>query len=240
MNKAESWKPVVSKFEKRLADWKAHSMSFGGRLTLNVLVKDRVSWNGSYGFGTWQWKRFPTGRSLKELEELNELIKSVQVDVGKHDSWWWSLNKKGVYETYCMSELLNSKILEAGTNRFETLRNNLVPKKVEVFIWRTRKRRLAVLTELDKRGIDLNSTRCPVCDDDVETVDDSLLFCKEAFDIWAKVHDWWGLSGVVNVSMGETKVAKIGKIARVLAEKSFWRTVEFSFWNRQKNGSTTV
>ncbi|XP_071688628.1 uncharacterized protein [Rutidosis leptorrhynchoides] len=34
MNRLESWKPVIDKFEKRLADWKARSMSFGCRLTL--------------------------------------------------------------------------------------------------------------------------------------------------------------------------------------------------------------
>ncbi|XP_071687047.1 uncharacterized protein [Rutidosis leptorrhynchoides] len=34
MNKKTNWKPVLDKFEKRLADWKARAMSFGGRLTL--------------------------------------------------------------------------------------------------------------------------------------------------------------------------------------------------------------
>ncbi|XP_071739224.1 uncharacterized protein [Rutidosis leptorrhynchoides] len=170
----------------------------------NALVSDRVMWNGSFGLGTWQWRRSPSGRSLNELDELNELLKQVQVTEGRQDSWGWLLSKNGRYETHCMSVLLNSKILVAGTNRFETMKNNLVPKKVEVFIWRTRKRRLPVLTELDKRGIDLNSTRCPVCDDDVKTVDHSILFCKEALGIWAKVYDWWGLSGAANVSIGET------------------------------------
>ncbi|XP_071713312.1 uncharacterized protein [Rutidosis leptorrhynchoides] len=34
MSKKINWKPVIDKFEKRLADWKARAMSFGGRLTL--------------------------------------------------------------------------------------------------------------------------------------------------------------------------------------------------------------
>ncbi|XP_071708054.1 uncharacterized protein [Rutidosis leptorrhynchoides] len=34
MNKFDSWKPVIDKFEKRLSDWKARALSFGGRLTL--------------------------------------------------------------------------------------------------------------------------------------------------------------------------------------------------------------
>ncbi|XP_071689004.1 uncharacterized protein [Rutidosis leptorrhynchoides] len=34
MKKLDSWKPVINKFEKRLSDWRARSVSFGGRLTL--------------------------------------------------------------------------------------------------------------------------------------------------------------------------------------------------------------
>ncbi|XP_071699657.1 uncharacterized mitochondrial protein AtMg01250-like [Rutidosis leptorrhynchoides] len=34
MNKVESWNPVFDKFTKRLSDWKARSISYGGRLTL--------------------------------------------------------------------------------------------------------------------------------------------------------------------------------------------------------------
>ncbi|GKC62612.1 RNA-directed DNA polymerase, eukaryota [Tanacetum coccineum] len=34
MNRAESWDPVVEKFKNRLCDWRAKSISFGGRLTL--------------------------------------------------------------------------------------------------------------------------------------------------------------------------------------------------------------
>ncbi|GKA62192.1 reverse transcriptase domain, reverse transcriptase zinc-binding domain protein [Tanacetum coccineum] len=34
MRRIKSWAPVVEKFKKRLADWKAKTMSFGGRLTL--------------------------------------------------------------------------------------------------------------------------------------------------------------------------------------------------------------
>ena len=34
MRRESSWRPVVDKFKKRLTDWKAKAMSFGGRLTL--------------------------------------------------------------------------------------------------------------------------------------------------------------------------------------------------------------
>ncbi|XP_071728595.1 uncharacterized protein [Rutidosis leptorrhynchoides] len=121
----------------------------------------------------------------------------------KADSWEWLLSNNGTFATNILSTVLNSKILSAGTNREETLRNNLVPKKVEVFVWRTKKKRLPVLMELDKRGIDLHSVRCPVCDGDVESVDHAILFCKNTLYIWTEVFNWWGMKVAASLSIGE-------------------------------------
>ncbi|XP_071708436.1 uncharacterized protein [Rutidosis leptorrhynchoides] len=72
------------------------------------------------------------------------------------------------------------------------MKNKFVPKKVEVFVWRARKERIPVLSELDKRGIDLNSLLCPLCVSDVETVHHALFSCVHAQAIWRKVREWWG------------------------------------------------
>ncbi|XP_071712477.1 uncharacterized protein [Rutidosis leptorrhynchoides] len=74
-----------------------------------------------------------------------------------------------------------------------TIRNTLVPKKVELFVWRARKGRLPTLPELDKRRIDLNSVRCPICDGDIESLDHSLISCKLAKDILDKIFAWLGM-----------------------------------------------
>ncbi|XP_071694652.1 uncharacterized protein [Rutidosis leptorrhynchoides] len=42
MKRAEYWKPVMDKFEKRLSDWRARSGSFDGRLTLVKSVLNRI------------------------------------------------------------------------------------------------------------------------------------------------------------------------------------------------------
>ncbi|XP_071707958.1 uncharacterized protein [Rutidosis leptorrhynchoides] len=83
------------------------------------------------------------------------------------------------------------------------MRNKLVPKKLEIFVWRVCKKRLPVKVELDKRGIDLHSVRCPLCDDGLETVEHSLIFCKCAMDVWDRVFRWWGLGNMTNLSITE-------------------------------------
>ncbi|XP_071727850.1 uncharacterized protein [Rutidosis leptorrhynchoides] len=62
----------------------------------------------------------------------------------------------------------------------------------EIFVWRAKRERLPVLSELDKRGIDLHSVLCPLCDSNIETVGHSLLACTHARVVWEKVRDWWG------------------------------------------------
>ncbi|XP_071727188.1 uncharacterized protein [Rutidosis leptorrhynchoides] len=91
-----------------------------------------------------------------------------------------------------MSQVIDGVILERENNNVESVRNCLVPKKIEIFIWRARRGRIPVRVELDKRGIDLHSLRCPVYDDGIETVDHILFKCNFAKDIWLKVLNWWG------------------------------------------------
>ncbi|XP_071699624.1 uncharacterized protein [Rutidosis leptorrhynchoides] len=124
----------------------------------------------------------------------------------KEDTWRWTPGSNGIFTTKVLSDLVDSNILSSnGSNgsNSETLRNNLIPKKVEVFVWRARKLYLPVLVELDKRGIDLHTVRCPLCDDDIETVNHSLILCKHAVEVWVKVFEWWGGGGVAFVNVDD-------------------------------------
>ncbi|XP_071695757.1 uncharacterized protein [Rutidosis leptorrhynchoides] len=76
-------------------------------------------------------------------------------------------------------------------------------KKIEIFAWWALKKRLHVLTELDKRGIDLHSVRCPLCDDDVESVDHALIFCKSALVVWDRVFNLWNMGNFSSFSINE-------------------------------------
>ncbi|GKB77668.1 RNA-directed DNA polymerase, eukaryota, reverse transcriptase zinc-binding domain protein, partial [Tanacetum coccineum] len=62
----------------------------------------------------------------------------------------------------------------------ETLWNKLVPKKVNIFVWRALRGRLPVRVELDRRGIDLDSVLCPSCNNLVETCAHCLITCDLA------------------------------------------------------------
>ncbi|XP_071713069.1 uncharacterized protein [Rutidosis leptorrhynchoides] len=242
MKKSGSWKPVIEKFEKRLSNWKARALSFGGRYDIDacglefscsfrrmigngentkfwedvwlldkplkdefkrlvrldvnahVSVSDQIKWDGSGIVTTWSWQREVYGRTKDELDKLEQLLSGMVMLPGKHDSWKWNLCGSGNFSTNALSRQLMKKCYPPSTLNSATHRNNMVSKKVEVFVWRAGRERLPVLVELDKRGVDLDSVLCPLCGEIVETVDHALFSCKLVRVIWEKILSWWGIA----------------------------------------------
>ncbi|GJZ43736.1 probable leucine-rich repeat receptor-like serine/threonine-protein kinase, partial [Tanacetum coccineum] len=71
--------------------------------------------------------------------------------------------------------------------------NKLVPIKVNIASCRIAKGRLPTKINLDLRGIDLHSVRCPLCDDDLETEHHLFIHCRIAKQVWLDVLRWWNL-----------------------------------------------
>ncbi|XP_071740089.1 uncharacterized protein [Rutidosis leptorrhynchoides] len=74
---ASSWKPIVEKFDKKLSDWKAKSISFGGRLTL---IKSILSSIPLYYFSL-----FHAPSNILNLLEAKRQIFLGQVHNGKQN-----------------------------------------------------------------------------------------------------------------------------------------------------------
>ncbi|XP_071714568.1 uncharacterized protein [Rutidosis leptorrhynchoides] len=141
----------------------------------NALVSDRVRTEDSSWSTYWQWNRAPSGRTNEELLQLNNLLQSFNFANNQRDTWSWSMHNSWVYSTKVFSNILNDLMLHIHALANVTMRNSLVPQKLDIFIWRAKIGRLPVRVELDKRGIDLDSVRCPNCNNDPETVEHMLL-----------------------------------------------------------------
>ncbi|XP_071689850.1 uncharacterized protein [Rutidosis leptorrhynchoides] len=122
----------------------------------------------------------------------------------KEDSWRWNSSSNGIFTVKKLSTIIEEQVYAEAYNHGEvTIRNALVPNKVEIFVWRTLKKRLPVRTELDKKGIDLDSVRCPLCEDDIETMEHSFVFCSHAQEVWNRVYRWWNLGNYAPYSINE-------------------------------------
>ncbi|XP_071730903.1 uncharacterized protein [Rutidosis leptorrhynchoides] len=134
--------------------------------------------------------------------------------------------------------IIDDELIAPCGSTSDTLRNRLVPKKLEIFVWRTIKNRIQVRCELDKRGIDLHSVRCPLCDDDLETVEHSIIFCKFSLDLWSRVYQWWGLGNFSNLSVNEALRGNNGAVMSNLGKK-IWQATEwvcaYYLWKNRNN-----
>ncbi|GJZ73768.1 RNA-directed DNA polymerase, eukaryota [Tanacetum coccineum] len=103
---------------------------------------------------------------------------------------------QGEFSVKSLSEWIERRHVrrEAGITKLEW--NTLVPRKVNVFIWRALNGRIPVRNDLDKKGIDLDSILCPCCENVLESVDHCLVTCEKALYIWERMYAWWGIAVV--------------------------------------------
>ncbi|XP_071689260.1 uncharacterized protein [Rutidosis leptorrhynchoides] len=159
-----------------------------------------------------------------ELASLTDLISSFVPPGLTTDKWIWKMENNGVYSTKSLTSAIDNLAAAARVSLNPTILNNLIPQKIGIFIWRASKNKLPVHTELDKRGIDLHSTRCPVCDGDIETLQHSIISCKIAKEIWDSIRIWWKLDHLLIDNVSDIAKASNPHLKHPLLA-SFWKAV---------------
>ncbi|GKC07706.1 RNA-directed DNA polymerase, eukaryota, reverse transcriptase zinc-binding domain protein [Tanacetum coccineum] len=99
-----------------------------------------------------------------ELEEncmLNERLIS--------DMWSWNWREDGVFSVAATRLHIDHSILPSSS--IETRWNKGLPRKVNIFIWRLRLDRLPTRLHLSKRGLEIDSILCPICNANGESND---------------------------------------------------------------------
>ncbi|XP_071708363.1 uncharacterized protein [Rutidosis leptorrhynchoides] len=132
-------------------------------------------------------------------DKYNSLFR---LDMNQNSTIWeQNLSPNGSFSINALTKLLTKASLNSGPFPARTLRNHLVPLKVELFVWRARQLHLPTRIELEKRGMDLGSVRGPLCDNDLESVEHSLFRCNVAFEIWVKIYNWWNIGPLPSLTM---------------------------------------
>ncbi|KAJ9535843.1 hypothetical protein OSB04_un001002 [Centaurea solstitialis] len=147
-------------------------------------VDNRWTWD-------WRWRREPRGREVGELRELERKLSGWEPVRDKRDGWDWSFDVgKGFSVKRCREVIVEGRGAQASGSG-ETLWCRIVPKKVNIFMWRARIGRLPSREALNDKGIDLDSILCPRCGEEVENLDHALLNCNLVKDLWLRIGRWW-------------------------------------------------
>ena len=148
---------------------------------------------------SWAWLR-PL-RSEAERHELSELISLLSglYLTSEKDYWECSISDNRVFSVKSMRSYISNLHYTANPQPYRW--NKAIPIKVNISSWRILNERLPTRSNLDQRGIDLHSTRCPVCDNDIETEVHLFIFCEVALDTWSKVLTWWKIQNITITSL---------------------------------------
>ncbi|GJZ46363.1 RNA-directed DNA polymerase, eukaryota, reverse transcriptase zinc-binding domain protein [Tanacetum coccineum] len=152
------------------------------QLDLNKLcpVKNRLHLQvSSPGF-----RRQPRGGAeMVQFLNLQSMIGEVVLS-NQEDSWQWALHNSG-YTVASTRSLIDSKFLDTAAISTRWVR--CIPIKVNIFIWRLSLNRLPSEVNLNRMGVDIGSILCPICEEDVETINHVFFSCDLAMALWAKL-----------------------------------------------------
>ena len=166
------------------------------------------------------------------------ILNTITLSQDCSDRWRWTLNKEEKFVVKDLSRLVDEKWLQVNGSSQETMWNKLVPNRVNIFVWRALKGRLPVRSELDKRGINLHTLLCPCCDDNVETINHSLLFCNMAWSIWVKIFDWLKGGNVDVFTIGDM-FRHNGFRSQSIENREWWQVVTwvtgYFIWKERNN-----
>ncbi|GJS99990.1 RNA-directed DNA polymerase, eukaryota [Tanacetum coccineum] len=138
-------------------------------------------------------------------EEL-QYIQLVKIMEGitlfdSNDRWRWSLEGCGEFTVASVRNLLDANSLPVVSSKTRWIK--AVPIKVNIHAWKVKLDILPTRLNISKRGMDIESILCPLCEKNVESSSHIFFTCPISREIFRKVLLWWEIDVVMVSSYDE-------------------------------------
>ncbi|GJR30073.1 RNA-directed DNA polymerase, eukaryota [Tanacetum coccineum] len=130
------------------------------------------------------------GSEHQQLVNLYSLLESVSLSQS-HDRWFCDLTGDGEFRIKEVRNFLDNLFIPSHLESTRWVK--YIPIKVNVFAWRARRNYLPTRANLNRRGIILDSSMCPLCQSDAEDINHVLFRCELAQIIVRRICRWWEL-----------------------------------------------
>nr|GEW41589.1 RNA-directed DNA polymerase, eukaryota [Tanacetum cinerariifolium] len=124
------------------------------------------------------------------MEVLASEMDSVLLS-NSYDRWRCDLSSDGDFHVKEVRNFIDDLILPSQDVATRWVKS--VPIKVNVFIWRARLDGLPTMANLVRRGVNVDSSGCPICSFDNEDINHILFRCELAQQILLRICRWWEL-----------------------------------------------
>lgn len=142
------------------------------------------------GSSCWEWRWNRPIRSSREVTMIQQLVDNLPSNIISQDDdrWVWCLDGKSEFSIAQIRHCFDHHSLPISN--MKTKWSKLVPKKVNLFVWRLRRDALPTTINLFARGIDITSVRCMNCDNGTELFDHVFQQCKLVKDTRSLLSKW--------------------------------------------------
>ncbi|GJU77186.1 RNA-directed DNA polymerase, eukaryota [Tanacetum coccineum] len=130
------------------------------------------------------------GAESQQLAHIFDLLGSVILS-NMEDRWVWDLNGDGEFRVKDVRTLLDETFLPKADIPTRWIKT--IPIKVNIFAWKASLDRLPTRYNLDRRGVEVSSLSCPICNSTHEDTDHLLFRCGLATDVMRLVCRWWNV-----------------------------------------------
>ncbi|GJZ64992.1 RNA-directed DNA polymerase, eukaryota [Tanacetum coccineum] len=135
------------------------------------------------------------GGSMSRVHAWNEVIDRVKNRLSK----WkmktlsigdkWDLESSGDFSVASVRKIIDDKSLSDVDSKTRWIK--YVPIKVNVHAWKVKTDSLPTRFNVSRRGIDIDSIMCAICDNGVETSRHLFFYCCMVRQIVRKITRWW-------------------------------------------------
>ncbi|GJZ39038.1 putative RNA-directed DNA polymerase [Tanacetum coccineum] len=176
-------------------------------------------WKDPWG-GNWNWRFAPRGRAISDLNTLLSVIGDYGLDGSRDDSWTWTGDVSGLFKVKPLATCVQNSLYSGCELGKHHLWNALVPRKVNICVWRASLNRLPTRLNLSSRGVSLPSHLCTFCETEIEDIGHCLISCPKVVPVWRKIWSWWGLPSPTYFPSFSIKDIALGKIGSYSCAKT--------------------
>ncbi|GJX15971.1 RNA-directed DNA polymerase, eukaryota, reverse transcriptase zinc-binding domain protein [Tanacetum coccineum] len=146
-------------------------------LDKDCLIIDRII-NGQWH---WNWSRTNIGvRNLAFFRDMLNEIGQLNI-VASEDTCVWNLGPNGTFTVKDARNIIDQKTLPSLPS---TSWDKIIPRKVNIFMWRLSLDRLPHRLNLSLRGMDILAISCSSCNANVESANHIFFECIIDSDLW--------------------------------------------------------
>ncbi|GJV01931.1 RNA-directed DNA polymerase, eukaryota, reverse transcriptase zinc-binding domain protein [Tanacetum coccineum] len=196
---------------------------------LNI-VKD-VSVLQAKGVNVMNYVRLKLGGAEQsQLDILSDMVREVGL-VPMSDRYIWSLEGSGDFSVASIRKVIDDKFLPNVSSKTRWVK--YVPIKVNILAWKVKMEALPVRFNLSRRGIDIGSIVCPVCESEVKTASHLFFKCSLLRQTARTVSSWWNVD-YVGVNSYEEWFDWLGSLRlpaklKLMLEGVFYVSLHLSF-----------